>query len=375
MKTPFRRLPACAAVLAFAWTAEGAAQAARPPCDPTELRAHLAANPPRASIAGGRVSLMPPAGLSARPPDGPYEMLLAGSDATIVLAWFSDWAPDPGSPESSALLSEYIELRSPEIEWLRRDTVEISGTRWLRFHYTRRMAGEYVLYEQHYATTFQGRGVHVRLMTNAANEPRRAELAASAATLQVRDCALPEDSAPPAPPPAAPGVCDPGQLRSYPDPAAPRRVETNGGVISLVVPEGMRARSIPRRPNAQSWTPLAFSDDAGTDITVMTGPPLGPVESLADAMATGMARNIGEVIRKDVVEQGGTRWARLEFTGQLGGDRIYNLQYMASFGNRGFVVAFRTRADTPEARARLAESAATLEMENCVLPERTAGGN
>ncbi|MFL5542632.1 MAG: hypothetical protein ACJ8J0_26850 [Longimicrobiaceae bacterium] len=366
MNIPFRRLAARVAVLAFAWTAEAAAQPARPPCEPGELRAQLATNPPRASIAGGRVSLMPPPGLSARPPDGAYEIVLAGPDGTVVLAWSSKWAPDPGSPESSKLLSEYIELRSPEIEWIRRDTVEISGTRWLRFEYTRRIAGEYVLYEQHYATAFQGRGVHVRMTTNAVNEPRRAELMASAATLQVRDCALPEDSAAPAPPPAAPGTCDRGQLRSYPDPAAPRRVETSGGVISLVVPEGMRARSIPRRPNAASWTPLAFSDDAGTFITVMTGPPLGPVESLADAMATGMASNIGEVIRKDVVEQGGTRWARLEFTGQLGGERIYNLQYMASFGNRGFVVAFRTRADTPEARARLAASAATLEMENCV---------
>lgn len=374
MKTPSPRLAACAAALAFAWTAEAAAQPARPPCDQGELRAHLAANPPRASIAGGRVSLMPPPGLSARPLDGPYEMLLAAGDATIVLAWYSEWAPDAGSPESAELLSEYIELRSPEIEWLRRDTVEISGTRWLRFHFTRRMAGEFVLYEQHYAAAFGGRGVHVRMMTNAVNEPRRAELMASAATLQVRDCALPEDSAPPAPP-SAPGACDPAQMRSYPDPAAPRRVETNGGAVSLVVPEGMRARSIPRRPNAASWTPLAFSDDAGTDITVMTGPALGPVESLADAMATGMARNIDEVIRKDVVEQGGTRWARLEFTGQLGGERIYNLQYMASLGNRGFVVAFRTRADTPEARARLAASAATLEMEDCVLPGRTPGGN
>lgn len=374
MKTPFPRLTARAAVLAFAWTAEAAAQPARAPCDQAELRAHLAANPPRASIAGGRVSLMPPVGLSAQALDGTYEMVLAGPGGTVVLAWSSDWAPEPGSPEAAELLSRYIELRSPDIEWLRRDTVEISGTRWLRFHYTRRIGGEYELYEQHYATAFQGRGVHVRMTTDARDEPRRADLMASAATLQVRDCALPEDSAVPAPP-AAPGVCDPGQLRSYPDPADPRRVETSGGVVSLVVPEGMRARSIPRRPNAASWTPLAFSDDAGTDITVMTGPALGPVESLADAFATSMARSIGEVIRKDVVEQGGTRWARLEFTGQLGGQRIYNLQYMASFGNKGFVVAFRTRADTPQARARLAESAATLEMEDCVLPGRTAGGN
>lgn len=368
MKTPFRRLAAGGAVLAFAWTAEAAAQPARPPCDQGELRAQLAANPPRASMAGGRVSLVPPPGLSARPPDGAYDLVLAGPGGTVVIAWPSRWAPEPGSPEAAELLSEYIELRSPDIEWLRRDTVEISGTRWLRFHYTRRIAGEYELYEQHYATAFQGRGVHVRMTTDARDEPRRAELMASAATLRVRDCALPEDSAVPAPP--APGVCDRGRLRSYPDPAAPRRVETSGGVISLVVPEGMRARSIPRRPNALSWTPLAFSDDAGAFISVMTGPALGPVESLADAMAASMANNIGEVIRKDVVEQGGARWARLEFTGQLGGERIYNLQYMASFGNRGFVVVFRTRADTPEARARLAASAATLEMENCAPPER-----
>jgi len=363
MKTPFRRLAVRVAVLAFAWTAEAAAQPARPPCDQGELRAQLAASPPRVPMAGGRVSLVPPPGLSARPLDGTYDILLAGSDGTVVLAWTSDWAPDPGSPESSKLLTEYIELRSPEIEWIRRDTLEIAGTRWLRFQYTRRIGGEYVLYEQHYATALQGRGVHVKMMTNAVNEAVRAQLMASAATLQVRDCALPEDSAVPAP--TAPGACGPGQSRSYPDPRDPRRVETSGGVVSLVVPEGMQARSVPRRPNAASWTPLAFSDDAGALITVMIGPALGPVESLADAMATGMAGNIGEVIHKDVVEQGGTRWARLEFTGQLGGERIYNLQYMASFRNRGFVVAFRTRADTPEARARLAASAATLEMETC----------
>ncbi|HEX8692278.1 MAG TPA: hypothetical protein VF746_07660 [Longimicrobium sp.] len=373
MKTPFRRLAARAAVLAFAWTAEAAAQPARPPCDQAELRAHLAATPPPASIAGGRVSLVPPPGLTALPPDGVYDLVLAGPGGTVVIAWSSAWAPEPGSPGAAELLSRYIELRSPDIEWLRRDTVQISGTRWLRFHYTRRMAGEYQLYEQHYATAFQGRGVHVRMTTDARDEQRRAQLMASGETLQARDCSLPDDAAAPAPP-AAPGVCDRGRMRSYPDPADPRRVETSGGAVSLVVPEGMRARSIPRRPNASTWTPLAFSDDSGTSITVMTGPALGPVESLADAMAASMGPNIGEVIRKDVVEQGGTRWARLEFTGQLAGKPVYNLQYMASLGNKGFVVAFRTRADTPEARARLAESAATLEMEDCVPPERTAGG-
>jgi hypothetical protein len=374
MRAPVRRLAVRAAVLmGCAWTAPAAAQAT---CD----GAQPAADPGRVAIAGGRVSLVPPPQLTRDTSPAAlfrHEMFLSSFDATFVTVRYSDWAPDPGSPAAAELLAQYIELRSPDIEWIRRDVVELEGTRWLRFEYTYRLVGTHLFHVHHYAAAVQGRGVHVELKTPPRNVERVAQLASSAATLRVRDCPPAETAAESARPAAqaAAGVCRREDLGSYPNPADPRRVETPDGRVSLVPAEGMRAVGIPPRPNAPTTTPLAFSDDSGTSISVMVGGQLPPVDSAADVMAAALGPKVGEVIGRGVVDVGGTRWARLEFTGQMEGTPIYNLQYMTPYQGRGVVVSFLARADGPEARARLARSAATLKLVDCALPhERGAGG-
>ena len=324
------------------------------------------APPPRVSVAEGRISLLPPPETEVFPTENPrFALVLTGGmDATFVSIWFSEWGADAAAAER---LAEYIELRAPDVQWIVRDTVELGGARWLRFHYTRRLH-EHLVYEQHYATTFQGRGVHVVGTVPAHNQERIAQLQSSAATLQVRDCAPPATALAAQPPaPAQAGMCRPEQVRIYPDPRDPRRVETAGGLISLVPPEGFRARSIPPRPNAPTRTLLAFSNDAGAMVTVMQGGPLPPVDSVADIMAASMARHIDQVIDRSVVEVGGTRWGRLEFTGRLNGRPVHNLQLMSSLQGQGIVVAFTSPADDEEARARLAASAASLQMADCTL--------
>ncbi len=348
--------------------ASAAAQPAPPPCGEEDLAA-----PPRVSIAGGRISLLPPPGLQVHPPamTPRHELLLLNAyDATFVSVWRSDWGADPAAAER---LGEFIELHAPEIQWIVRDTLEVGGTRWFRFHYTRRLLGEHLIYEQHYATTFQGRGVHVAATVPAHNEERIAQLQRIASTLQVRDCALPAgtEAAPPAVQAGA-GTCRPGQVRSYPDAAEPRRVETAGGLISLVPPEGFRARSIPPRPGAPTRTVLAFSNDAGAMIGVMEGSALPPVDSVADIMAGAMARSIDEVLGSDVVEQGGTRWGRLEFTGRQNGNQVHSVHYMAPFQGKGVVVTFTSPIGDADVQAQLARSAATLEMADCTLVPSTA---
>jgi hypothetical protein len=363
MRIPFARSTAGAAVLlGCACAASAAAQA--PPCGEQDL-----ATAPRVSFADGRISMLPPPGTTVFPAaETPrHELVVSGGmDATFITAWRSDWGADPAAAEQ---LAEYIALQHPHIRWLRRDTVEMNGARWLRFQYNYLLQGEHPIYGQHYATTFQGRGVHVEGSVPAHNEERIAHLQASAATLQVRDCTLPPSTAQalaaavrlPA------GMCRQGQVRIYPDPREPRRVETAAGRISLVPPEGFQARSIPPRPNAPTRTTLAFSNSAGAMISVMEGGALPPVDSVAEIMAASMARNIDEVIAQGVVEVRGTRWGRLEFIGNLNSRRVHSVHYMSPFQGRGVVVAFTSLADDLEARAQLAQSAASLELADCVL--------
>lgn len=354
-----RSLASAAGLLGCLCAVPAAAQPAPPqPCGGEEL-----APAPRVSIAGGRISMLPPPGMEAFP-GGPvprYELALANAmDAAFVFAWHSRWGADPAAAEH---LAQHIELQSPEITWLVRDTVEMGGARWLRFHYTRRLEGQHLIYEQHYATTFQGRGVHVVANVPAHNQEAVAQLQRSASSLQVRDCALPAGTSLAV---LQPGMCRPGQVGTFPDPEEPRRVETAGGRISIVPPEGFRPRSIPPRPNGRSRTLLAFANDAGAMITVVQGGPLPPVDSAADAMAAGMARSIDEVIGRGVAEVGGTRWGWLEFTGRMGPDRVHNLQYMAPFQGQG-VVYFTSAPGDPELRAQMARSAASLKMADCAL--------
>ena len=187
-----------AVLLASAWAVSAAAQAPAPAaraCDPAELRA-LAARP-RASMFDGRVSLMPPAGLPAfNPPAATGEELvfLGPSGTSVILTM--------GEAVDSAELGRFKDelTRSvPGLKWINRgEMVELGGVRWERVEYT----GDIVGIQQHsevYIAPFQGRMLTLSVTYAPASQRARwkAALDRSVATLRVRDCALPGESAPP----------------------------------------------------------------------------------------------------------------------------------------------------------------------------------
>jgi hypothetical protein len=195
MRAPFLHI---AVLLASAWAASAVAQApaaAARSCDPAELRT-LAARP-RASMFDGRVSLVPPAGLPAFNPPAATgeELVFLGQSGTSVILTM-------GAAVDSAELGRFKDelTRSvPGLKWISRgEMVDVGGVRWERVEYT----GDIVGIQQHsevYITPFQGRMLTLSVTYAPASQRARwkAALDRSVATLQVRDCALPGESAPP----------------------------------------------------------------------------------------------------------------------------------------------------------------------------------
>jgi hypothetical protein len=196
-----------AALLALAWGVPAAAQetshspvaAVFRACTEAQLRA----DPQRVSVADGRVSLVPPPGMRAltaaeieqRPAGERGDLVLVGDEgSTSIAVWFMGSAPAAGSPAANlyAIRMEYLGRAAGGMRWNRRgETVELGGARWLAFDYSHRL-GPATRYVQQYATGFQSGGVMVKLTTTSSDRERRAALAASAATLRVHDCHLPD---------------------------------------------------------------------------------------------------------------------------------------------------------------------------------------
>jgi hypothetical protein len=159
------------------------------PCTEQALREHVAAaRPARASMAEGRVSLVPPEGLPLVDyPNveerGLFFMVAPGTSIDVSLL------------DDSVSASQYQRLVAPEfgeaVEWGRIELVEIGGVRWERLGLT----GDIVGIEQRteiYVTPFQGRTLMVNATVAPASDERRwrPRLKASIASLEVRNCRL-----------------------------------------------------------------------------------------------------------------------------------------------------------------------------------------
>ncbi|HEU4453982.1 MAG TPA: hypothetical protein VFR81_13025 [Longimicrobium sp.] len=202
MRAPFRHsILRTAVLLASAWSASAAAQApastpapAARACDPAELRA--LATRPRASMFDGRVSLVPPAGLPAFNPPAATgeELVFLGPSGTSVILSMGDLA-EPGELDR---FKDELTRSVPGLKWISRgEMVELGGVRWERVEYT----GDIVGIQQHsevYIAPFQGRSLTLSVTYAPASQRARwkAALDRSVATLRVRDCALPGESAP-----------------------------------------------------------------------------------------------------------------------------------------------------------------------------------
>jgi hypothetical protein len=222
MKPQSRRLAACAAVLLeCAWAASTAAQSPQTEvartCDEGELRTHLAADPRRVAMAGGRVSLVPPEGMRALTPDEirqrreQGELLLVGREGTLILG------DDAGRTISLEVMGftdrQEVEAFLDVFDWTlaafgvtrwisRRqgEGVRMHGTRWLRLEYFHRFRGrEHEHYVQRYMTDFQGQVLMATFSTPSPRGRSRDEFANIAATLRVSDCALPRENTGPPP--------------------------------------------------------------------------------------------------------------------------------------------------------------------------------
>lgn len=160
------------------------------PCTEAALRASAAsARPPRVSLAQGRVSLVPPEGL---PQDtdprveerGEVEFMLPG-EASFT-ASHMDYPVTRA--QMRALMEEMAE--GGEIRWSSRTPVEIGGVRWEHLAYTGvifRAAQQTEIF----IAPFQGGTLMVNASTTPSTESRwRPRMAASIASLEVRDCRL-----------------------------------------------------------------------------------------------------------------------------------------------------------------------------------------
>lgn len=188
----FRRWAVLAA-LPCAWTSAAAQQAppaADRPCDPEELRV-LAADPQRVSIAGGRVSLVPPVGLPRfQDAGGATEEIayLEPPGTSIIVTLGDEYTP--------GLLRQTMEAMTvafPTMKWISRgEMVERGRVRWQRVEYTANIVGT-EQWTEFYVTSFQGQALtlNVTVIPTSKRAQWQAALATSVASLVVHDCALP----------------------------------------------------------------------------------------------------------------------------------------------------------------------------------------
>jgi hypothetical protein len=381
MKHRFRRW-ALFAILSCAWTPAAAQQApaaADRPCDAEELRA-LAADPRRVSMAGGRVSLVPPEGLRVLTPDEiarwqlpEGNQLALGDDRgrIIRLGYLrGGLLEDERAREAYATTTEFAGRILGGFQWIDGGSfVEFGGARWLVFAYIAR--DEYV---REYRTDFGAVTLVARFLTRVTRERATNEMANSAATLEVRDCRLtalvPTAAREPsqAPPATAARSCNPEELRALA--TDPRRVSIAGGRVSLVPPTGL-----PRFPKTaeDAAEEIAYLEPPGTSIIVALGGDYAPtmLRQVMEAMTKAFP-TVKWINRGDMVERGRVRWQRVEYTANIVGTEQWTEFYVTSFQGQALTLSVTVIPTSSRARwqAALADSVASLVVHDCAL----AGG-
>lgn len=361
----------CAVLLRVLWPAPAFAQplASAGVCDQQALNTSLASEPQRLSLGDARVSLVPPPGVRGLSPAEaerivPFEVvdLAFGSpEGTVV----STRAVPDANPLVIDMLYDRAEARGRVLgrfEWINRgERVEVGGHRWVLFEYIHRGPGRSDRYARHYWTDFQGSLLVVRF---SSHPHRRSEVARSAQSLQVHDCAWASPPAAQASPPAGTArTCSKERLRV----AETGRVSIAGGGLSLVPPAGMRV--IDEDPSEPT---VGFVSDQGAVIMVALGtePPI--VDSPAFQQMVGRRFEAGfqnvEWIAREVVEIAGTRWLRLHFSGEHRGQTLNQQYYITALLGGSAIVGLASPASAfADLQAGFTESAATLRVHDCEL--------
>jgi hypothetical protein len=250
------------------------------------------------------------------------------------------------------------------IRWIKRgEPVTVGGVRWLLLEYAQEQADRRDRYVRVYRTAFQDRGLRVEYDAPYA---LRAEVARSAETLQVHDCALASAEVPgPAggqPVSSDARTCDQAEIRAQLA-ADPRRVAIGGGRVTLVPPPGMQMH---QRSKAET----VFVDSAGVVVIVSFRQDLPILDSPAYREAMERRLETGfqqlEWISREVVDIGGTRWLRMEFTTSMEDLSMRQVYYLAPFQGGGLWLAQVAPASAhAQWEAVLAASAATVQLNDC----------
>jgi hypothetical protein len=349
-------------------------------CDESALRA-LAAHPGRVLREGGRVSLVPPAGTREVPGQGAHiegftRVLTLSDDNSDLMTLVAFVGEVPHVDERA-----YQDQRKRMVEgndrslvrWIQRQVVDLGGTRafWI----------EYFKGDRHHLRLyipFQGRTLvlHYTYVGEDAGIQRAIE--ESIASLLVHDCALPPGSALAAEAAEASRsaggaypVCEEPELQAHLAAGDPRRGAIADGRISLVPPEGMEELTsvelVQALRRSESRPERMYIGDSAV-VWLQIDP--GALDVGSPASLASLQRRLGgdrpdEItwVSREVVEQGGARWLRLEYTRptrRAGGSLM--ILYATAFQGRTLIAAF---GGPPSAREALARSAATLEARDC----------
>jgi hypothetical protein len=351
-------------------------------CDESALRA-LAADPGRVTREGSRVSLVPPAGMrevTGRPPfvEGFTPVLLMADDSSdaMLLVAFANEVPQVDAPSYQERRRRIAEGDSRLwTRWIQRQVVDLGGgiRAYLMDYVIKRRRHDVALF-----MAFQGRTLIVHF-TNPDNDPRvQTKINESIGTLVVRDCALAPGSTTSVAAAdaaraggAADAVCEEPALQAHLAAGDPRREAIADGRISLVPPEGMEELT---SIQASHWLPRSetpplrvFAGDTAA-VWLRYFSVVADVES--PVFQAAMEQVLGgehpdriSWISREVVEQGGARWLRLEYTfrPRRGGESL-SIFYATGFQGRILTAWFTGPRRVREALAR---SAATLEVRDC----------
>lgn len=373
------------AVPGVLWAAPAIAQpftSAAGVCDRQALHAWLAADPQRVSLGDARISLVLPPGMRGLAPSEAAQvtgneladLVFANDEGTVVSI-----RSTAGVMENQAMVLRLIYSRTESegavagrFDWIKQgEPVELEGHPATLYEYVHRaLRDRRDRYVRHYWLNIQGSTTVVRF---SADPRRRSEAARSAATLRVHDCAWPDgaaaDSAGAGALAETPRVCSEEQLRA--DLAGePRRVAMAGGRVSLVPPAGMDAISPPGK-DPQVNLAYASPETSGMIMVALgTEPPVVDSPEYQQMLRQRYEAGFENVewIAREVVEIGGTRWLRLEFTGEHRGMSMHQQYYLTPFLNGGVIMALVVPASTfPAARPELAASVATIRVHDCDL--------
>jgi hypothetical protein len=349
-------------------------------CDESALSA-LASHPRRVLREGGRVSLVPPAGLrevAGHPAlaEG-FTPVLAMADNNsdmMILVTLAGEVPHVEERSYQDRRRRIVEGEDRSlVQWIQREVVDLGGgikSYWME--YFKEQRHHLALY-----TAFQGRTLIIHF-TYVGEEPRfQREIEESIATLLVHDCTIPPGSALLAgAADAARGggayeVCEEPALQAHLAVGDPRREAIADGRISLVPPERMQELTSIEVGQMVRWSESrparVYSGDSA--LVLLRIEP-GGADVGTPAFRAAIERVVGgdkpdqiSWIARDVVEQGGARWLRLEYTRRTRRDgESLTILYATGFQGRTLFAWFTGR---PSAREALARSAATLEARDC----------